>query len=567
MADVTVKRLEEFEAIFGGGFRRVRAGLGVSSFGLAVMDLPPGFDHYPEHDHGPDGQEEVYTVLVGTATLDRRRRGARARAGGVRARRPAGEAKIITGDEGARLLAHRRLAREGLRAPRVHRGGPARPDGAVGRARSVAEQVLVRGALERRGARAVVGADEAPQPPHHAPPGRPASLSRARSAAAATWSATATAVAASSRPCGPAPAPVVERRQSRAADRDVGLTEPPRPPEAVGDHHRRPRRPRPRRSRARIRRADASGSSGSRATRSAPGRSRRRCPRSRRSSRSGSRRSERRARRGRSRGSRRGSARPGAGPCRARAASSRARSARLHVGQLAHPPLGLRNDLLGDDHDVAVRRLHARAREPLRRSARRGGRRRRSPAARRSGPPRAVAHAGATPLSRPSRASSAAVAGLGAALAPAPSASAARSAGVSTSRPSESSGSTATSCPARRARSAWRARAAGPEGGADRVGRREQERVGPGPVAVGHDRHPAAPHAGRAPRRARAGSSSGQSPGSRADALGAERLRADDPRASPPPSGRRRGGRAEPRAVRSPCSAPRARSARPAARR
>ena len=29
MADVTVKRLEEFEAIFGGGFRRVRAGLGV----------------------------------------------------------------------------------------------------------------------------------------------------------------------------------------------------------------------------------------------------------------------------------------------------------------------------------------------------------------------------------------------------------------------------------------------------------------------------------------------------------------------------------------------------------
>ena len=69
MADVTVKRLEEFEAIFGGGFRRVRAGLGVSSFGLAVMDFPPGFTQYPEHDHGPDGQEEVYTVLGGKATL------------------------------------------------------------------------------------------------------------------------------------------------------------------------------------------------------------------------------------------------------------------------------------------------------------------------------------------------------------------------------------------------------------------------------------------------------------------------------------------------------------------
>ena len=69
MADVTVKRLDEFEAIFGGGYRRVRAGLGVSSFGLAVMDLPPGFTQYPEHDHGADGQEEVYTVLVGNATL------------------------------------------------------------------------------------------------------------------------------------------------------------------------------------------------------------------------------------------------------------------------------------------------------------------------------------------------------------------------------------------------------------------------------------------------------------------------------------------------------------------
>ena len=43
MADVTVKRLDEFEAIFGGGFRRVRAGLGVNSFGHAYGRRPaPG---------------------------------------------------------------------------------------------------------------------------------------------------------------------------------------------------------------------------------------------------------------------------------------------------------------------------------------------------------------------------------------------------------------------------------------------------------------------------------------------------------------------------------------------
>lgn len=69
MADVTVKRLEDFEAIFGGGFRRVRAGLGVSSFGIAVMDIPPNFKHYPEHDQSHDAQEEVYTALSGSGTL------------------------------------------------------------------------------------------------------------------------------------------------------------------------------------------------------------------------------------------------------------------------------------------------------------------------------------------------------------------------------------------------------------------------------------------------------------------------------------------------------------------
>ena len=105
MADVTVKRLEEFEAIFGGGFRRVRAGLGVSSFGLAVMDLPADFSQYPEHDHGPDGQEEVYTVLVGNAILTvggheyELEPGVFARVGPQEAR------KITTGDAGARVLA------------------------------------------------------------------------------------------------------------------------------------------------------------------------------------------------------------------------------------------------------------------------------------------------------------------------------------------------------------------------------------------------------------------------------------------------------------------------------
>jgi uncharacterized cupin superfamily protein len=105
MADVTVKRLEDFETIFGGAFRRVRAGLGVSSFGLALMDFPPGFTQYPEHDHGPDGQEEVYAVLAGEATLTVAGEDYELEAGVFARVGPQEARKISTGEEGARVLA------------------------------------------------------------------------------------------------------------------------------------------------------------------------------------------------------------------------------------------------------------------------------------------------------------------------------------------------------------------------------------------------------------------------------------------------------------------------------
>lgn len=104
MADVTVKRLEDFEAVFGGGMRRVRAGLGVTSFGMQVIELPPNFSGHPEHTHTHDEQEEVYTVLSGTVTLrigdedHTLEEGVFARIG------PGQKRKLITGDGGVRLL-------------------------------------------------------------------------------------------------------------------------------------------------------------------------------------------------------------------------------------------------------------------------------------------------------------------------------------------------------------------------------------------------------------------------------------------------------------------------------
>jgi mannose-6-phosphate isomerase-like protein (cupin superfamily) len=70
MSDYTSKRIKEMEAGFGGGFVKARAELGVSSFGMQVIRMPPDFGDYPEHDHAGDGQEEVYLALGGSGWID-----------------------------------------------------------------------------------------------------------------------------------------------------------------------------------------------------------------------------------------------------------------------------------------------------------------------------------------------------------------------------------------------------------------------------------------------------------------------------------------------------------------
>jgi hypothetical protein len=65
-----VKRLGEMQRAFGGALARVRAELGITAFGVQVVDLPPGSgDLAPEHDHRHDGQEELYLLLAGSAEV------------------------------------------------------------------------------------------------------------------------------------------------------------------------------------------------------------------------------------------------------------------------------------------------------------------------------------------------------------------------------------------------------------------------------------------------------------------------------------------------------------------
>ena len=70
MGEYAVKRIDDMEAVFLGAFKRARAELGVESFGLQVIDMPPNYENYPEHDHGEDGQEEVFMAIRGGGEIE-----------------------------------------------------------------------------------------------------------------------------------------------------------------------------------------------------------------------------------------------------------------------------------------------------------------------------------------------------------------------------------------------------------------------------------------------------------------------------------------------------------------
>src|SRR5258707_8267102 len=70
MSDYTAKRIKDMEAGFQGGFVKARAELGVTAFGFQVIQLPPDFTDYPEHDHSESGQEEVFLAVAGSGWFD-----------------------------------------------------------------------------------------------------------------------------------------------------------------------------------------------------------------------------------------------------------------------------------------------------------------------------------------------------------------------------------------------------------------------------------------------------------------------------------------------------------------
>src|SRR3954470_4589875 len=106
MADFTLKRIDDMAATFGGGFKLARAELGVTSFGMQVLDLPPDLkEGYPEHDHAETGQEEVYIPLRGSGRMTVDGEPIDLEAGMALRVGPQAKRSLITGPEGLRLLA------------------------------------------------------------------------------------------------------------------------------------------------------------------------------------------------------------------------------------------------------------------------------------------------------------------------------------------------------------------------------------------------------------------------------------------------------------------------------
>jgi uncharacterized cupin superfamily protein len=105
MSDYTAKCIKDMEAGFGGGFVKARAELGVTAFGMQVIQLPPDYADYPEHDHVESAQEEVFVALGGSGWIEID--GERVELDGDTLVRVGPEArrKVYAGPQGLRMLA------------------------------------------------------------------------------------------------------------------------------------------------------------------------------------------------------------------------------------------------------------------------------------------------------------------------------------------------------------------------------------------------------------------------------------------------------------------------------
>lgn len=111
MSEIEIQKIDDVEpyrgphAREGIKFRAVGGALGVTAWGMNVIEMAPGATTYPEHDHAEDGQEEVFFVLEGDATLQSSGEDRRVDAGTFVRIPPESSRSWLPGDRGVTLLA------------------------------------------------------------------------------------------------------------------------------------------------------------------------------------------------------------------------------------------------------------------------------------------------------------------------------------------------------------------------------------------------------------------------------------------------------------------------------
>ena len=111
MSDVTAKHIEEIpyyqgpKAIPGMRFHTAARELGVSAWGMNVIEIEAGCTGYPEHDHTKDGQEEVYVVLKGSGHIEHAGERTELTEGMLVRVGPAIRRKLLAGPHGITVLA------------------------------------------------------------------------------------------------------------------------------------------------------------------------------------------------------------------------------------------------------------------------------------------------------------------------------------------------------------------------------------------------------------------------------------------------------------------------------
>jgi hypothetical protein len=101
---VTGVAIDELPSLYDGVIKLARRGLGISAFGVQILDLPP--DYVTDaHDERATGQEELYAVLSGDGAVvldDGTRRPIDA--GHLVRMAPEGSRRLASGPNGVRVM-------------------------------------------------------------------------------------------------------------------------------------------------------------------------------------------------------------------------------------------------------------------------------------------------------------------------------------------------------------------------------------------------------------------------------------------------------------------------------